>query len=173
MSKAKETVVFEQIWRRGLRGRIVEVNGQLIAQVGKGSDDWQRANTKQCVSLFRNAFHVSRLTPGSPVIAWDGNRMVRGSFVGRFCDRFEVHVSRSEKNLMAEHVLPFSVAQREGIWPFRRGMQVAAYVGETWVRAIWVGYEEGSHKVNVGGNIAYSDRAHCAHDAIEMGLLSD
>lgn len=166
-------IVYSQIWLKGLKGRIVSVRGKYVAQVGDGTENgWQRANTKQAASLFRNALHVSNLTVGDKVVAWNGNRLVLGHFVGHFCDQYEVSTGRRDRNLFVDHILPFTIAQSEGVWVFRNGMQVAAYVDEKWVRATWLGYEDGMHQVRLmGGRVEWSERAHTAHDAIQMQLI--
>jgi hypothetical protein len=167
-----ETVIYSQIWRKGVKGRIVEVKGKYIAQVGDGSSSWQRANTKQAASLFRNALQVNNLRTGDRVVAWDGSRLVLGHFIGWVGDRREVNIGRRDGNLFLENVLPLSVAQSEGIWSFRNGMQVAAYVNEKWVKATWLGFDEGFHQVRLGnGQVEYSERAHTAYDALEMQLI--
>lgn len=168
-----ENVIYTQIWRKGLNGRIVEVKGKYVAQVGDGTDCWQRANTKQAASLFRNALHVSNLRTGDKVVALDGTRWVLGHFVGFMADQYEVSTGRRDRNVYTSTVVPLSVAQSEGIWVFRKGMQVAAYVGEQWVKATWLGWDDGAHQVRLmgSGRVESSDCAHTAHDALEMGLI--
>lgn len=167
-------VVYSQMWLKGLRGRIVEVADKLVAQVETSNQRWARASTRQAASLFRNALAVSRLHPGAKVVAWAGSRIVLGNFVGRLGDEYEVHVGGRGQNTFTAHVLPLAVAQSEGVWPFRPGMQVAAYVDEVWVRAAWIRFEEGDHVVRLGdGSEVLSDRAHTAADALSMSLIAD
>lgn len=174
MTTKNISVIYSQLWLKGLKGRIIEVKGKYVAQVGDGTDNgWQRANTKQAASLFRNALQVRNLTVGSLVVAWNGNRLVLGHYVGRLCDQYEVSTGRRDRNCFVDHVLPLGVAQSEGVWSFRKGAQVAAYVEEKWVKATWLGYEDGEHQVRLmgSGRVTTSERAHMAHDAIEMQLI--
>ncbi len=48
-------VVYEQkMHRKGIRGRLVRVNGRLVAQVMRPGSDWCAASAKQKVELHRN-----------------------------------------------------------------------------------------------------------------------
>ncbi len=166
-----EQIVYRQVWLKGLRGRIIKHGGQLIAQVESEKDVWTRASTRQATSLFRNALAVRTLQPGDAVVAWAGNRLVLGNFVSIAAGEYEVSIGQPD-NLFTLHLLPLYIAQKEGIWPFRQGMQVAAYVQERWVKARWAGYNNGRHVVRLADNaLEVSDRAHTAHDALELGLI--
>lgn len=170
----KSEIVYRQMWLKGLRGRVAQLaNGKLVAEVETSRDNWKRASTRQAAGLFRNALSLRLLTPGAKVVAWDGSRLVQGNYVGPACGEYEVIVSRG-RSIYTLHVLPLDVARSEGVWSFRKGMQVAAHVGEKWVRATWLRYEEGSHIVRLGDNsVVASDRAHTAADAQSMNLIND
>lgn len=164
-----ERVIYQQMGRTSLTARVIKVDGQLVAQVAHDGQ-WRRATTAQAANIMRNALEHSLLQAGDQVVAWDGSRMVRGTFIGYVAGEIEVCVSR-DYHVFTAHVLPLAVARRSGVWVFRRHMQVAAYMGERWTAARWVGYEDGRHSVRVGGTTVTCDRAHVAADALSMGLI--
>lgn len=164
-----ECVIYQQMGRTSMNARVIKVDGQLVAQVAHDGQ-WRRATTAQAAKIMRNALEHSLLQAGDEVVAWAGNRMVRGTFIGYVAGEIEVCVSRDD-HVFTAHVLPLAVARRSGVWAFRRDMQVAAYVGECWTACRWVGYEDGRHSVRIGGSTVTCDRAHVAADAIAMGLI--
>ncbi len=157
----------------GSGGRIIQKeNGQLIAEVdARNATGSKRANTKQSVAIFRNALAVERLKAGDEVIAWDGSRLVKGTYLRRQFGEHLVKVSNSRETLCL-CLLPLAVAVREGAWSFKPGAKAVAYVGERWIVVTWHGFEEGYHDVELSdGRRVKSDRAHTLEDAVAAKLL--
>lgn len=164
--------VFVNMKPYGVSGRVVRTSsGKLVAQVKSGSG-FRRASTNQAVPLFRNALAVKLLQEGDPVVAWDGSRLVKGSYAGTLGGEYLARVGSMD--VLTLCILPFDIAVEEGIWSFQEGMPVAAYDGLDWVRATWLAFEEtglrGVHVVEVDGVRETCDRAHPLADAIRMGI---
>jgi hypothetical protein len=173
MVKNKQEIIFEQRNRRGeVCGRLIESGGRVRAE---SFDDgvWERATPSQAEVIYSQALMVSRMTTGTQVVAWTGRHFTCGSFVGRFCDQFEVSLGMGEKNLMSAWVLPMSSAKVHGLWPFHANMQVAARIDQQWRLARWCGFEDGKHIVVAGDFNTRTDRVLIAADAQSLGVLPD
>ncbi|MCC7528307.1 MAG: hypothetical protein IT342_07280 [Candidatus Melainabacteria bacterium] len=102
-------------------GRIIKTNkGKLIAQVNDlstGKARWRRASSGQAVALFRNAFAVSRLKVGDPVICWNHGCLMKGTYQGFNSDGGYHLVQRAEDRVgtyqIGRYVLPLALADED------------------------------------------------------------
>jgi hypothetical protein len=158
--------------------RVIEQGEDYVAQtlVTGRSDRWRHASAPQALGLIKKALSVARLQKDDPVIAWDGSKVVRGTYVERR-DRHVVKLGTLK--YWYDNVLPLKVAVQDGLWPFTDGLSVAAWVNEDWVKATWRDYEYGLHVVELESSRweaprdrkVRTDRAHSLQDAVRMGLL--
>lgn len=163
-----ERVIYQQMGRTF--ARVIKDNGGLTAEIRVGGR-WRRATTREAALIMRNALEYTLMEIGDKVVALDGNRLVLGTVVGGIGEQLEVCVTR-DCHLHTDQVLPYAVARRCGVWPFKPGAQVVAKVGGEWKRCRWLRYEDGKHTVRLlGGDVETCDRAYIAAEAIELGLI--
>lgn len=168
MSEAK--TVFVNMKKYGISGRVVVVDGNPVAEVSTSGGAFRRANTSQTAALFRNAIAVALLQEGDQVIAWKGDRLVRGEYVRPAFGEHLINIGYGED--LVNCVLPLAIAVHDGLWSFKPGMPVAAYIDDEWVEATWLSYERGEHIVRLAHGQRNSRVVHLLDDATEMGLVA-
>ncbi|HEY9760132.1 MAG TPA: hypothetical protein V6C97_33560 [Oculatellaceae cyanobacterium] len=123
--------------------------------------------------LLREADLVNPDHPdsGEEVVAWAGSRWVVGRYQGQLAGANNVR--SGDKDFLTSHMMSYDVAVKSGVWPFKDGMKVAAWLDSKWQEANWITYHGDAHLVCLDdGVVQVSERAHTIDNAIAMGLLA-
>lgn len=105
------------------------------------------------------------------VVAWAGSRWVVGTYQGKVggSDR----VRSGDSDFLTCHLIRYEVAVKSGVWPFKHGTKIAAWLNGEWQPAEWITYHGDAHLVCPDdGVVQTSDRVHILENAVTMGLLA-